>query len=87
MEIKNGKYANMPNVWYLHDANGIKEIARQHGLKVSAYTKGHVTSSDEQRKTRWMPFKSFSDAINIKTGKTLEGYNLPKRSFFILEKN
>lgn len=87
MEIKNGKYANMPNVWYLHDANGIKDIAHQHGLKVSAYTKGHVTSSNEQRKTRWMPFKSFSDAINIKTGKTLEGYSLPKRSFFILEKN
>ena len=33
MEIKNGKYANMPNVWYLHDANGIKDIAHQHGLK------------------------------------------------------
>jgi len=87
VKIEKGRYANMPNVRYLYSIERIKEISDKAGLRVLKSTEGHITTTEEQRKTEWMPFKSFSDAISSDGSKTIEGYGLPKRSLFVLEAN
>ncbi|MAS58138.1 MAG: tRNA 5-methoxyuridine(34)/uridine 5-oxyacetic acid(34) synthase CmoB, partial [Gammaproteobacteria bacterium] len=44
------------------------------------------TTTEEQRTTSWMPFKSLSDGLNVETDLTIEGLPRPKRVFFILNK-
>lgn len=87
IEPSEGRYASMPNVHFVHSDLGCKEIFEKLGLEVVAETKPVYTDVEEQRKTKWMPFKSFESALDS-TDKnlTIEGYPAPTRKFYILRK-
>ena len=87
LEPSNGKYASMPNVHFVHTDNGCKSIFRNLGLQVHAESDLAVTNDNEQRSTKWMPFKSFESALNLQNKSiTIEGYPAPKRKFYLLGK-
>lgn len=87
LEPSNGKYASMPNVHFVHTDNGCKSIFRNLSLQVHAESDLSVTDDNEQRSTKWMPFKSFESALNLQNKSiTIEGYPAPKRKFYLLGK-
>ena len=87
LEPSNGKYASMPNVHFVHTDNGCKSIFRNLSLQVHAESDLAVTNDNEQRSTKWMPFKSFESALNLQNKSvTIEGYPAPKRKFYLLGK-
>ena len=87
LEPPNGKYASMPNVHFVHTDNGCKSIFRNLSLQVHAESDLAVTNDNEQRSTKWMPFKSFESALNLQNKSiTIEGYPAPKRKFYLLGK-
>ena len=87
LEPSNGKYASMPNVHFVHTDNGCKSIFRNLSLQVHAESDLAVTNDNEQRSTKWMPFKSFESALNLQNKSiTKEGYPAPKRKFYLLGK-
>ncbi len=87
IEPSNGKYASMPNVHFVHTDNGCKSIFRNLSLQVHAESDLVVTNENEQRSTKWMPFKSFESALNLQNKSiTIEGYPAPKRKFYLLGK-
>ena len=87
LEPSNGKYASMPNVHFVHTDNGCKSIFRNLSLQVHAESDIAVTNDNEQRSTKWMPFKSFESALNLQNKSvTIEGYPAPKRKFYLLGK-
>ena len=77
IEPSEGRYASMPNVHFVHSDLGCKEIFEKLGLEVVAETKPVHTNPEEQRKTKWMPFKSFESSEN---GSFIFGSNFIKRS-------
>ena len=81
-----GPYASMPNVHFLHTDKGFKALAEKEGLSVIQSSKEAQTTMDEQRKTRWMPFKSYESAIQADNKDlTVENFPAPKRKFYVLE--
>ena len=87
LEPSDGKYASMPNVHFVHTDNGCKSIFRNLSLQVHAESDIAVTNDNEQRSTKWMPFKSFESALNLQNKSiTIEGYPAPKRKFYLLGK-
>ena len=87
LEPSKGKYASMPNVHFVHTDNGCKSIFRNLSLQVHAESDLAVTNDNEQRSTKWMPFKSFESALNLQNKSiTIEGYPAPKRKFYLLGK-
>jgi len=86
LEPKDGNYASMPNVHYIHTDYGCKLLFKQLGLKVVTESELQATEGQEQRRTKWMPFKSFESALD-KNNKslTVEGYPAPQRKFYVLE--
>ena len=81
-----GPYASMPNVHFLHTDNGFKALAKEEGLSVIQSSKEVQTTKGEQRKTRWMPFKSYESAIQEDNEDlTVENFPAPKRKFYVLE--
>ena len=83
----NKKYASMPNVHFVHTDKGCKSIFRNLSLQVHAESDLSVTNDNEQRSTKWMPFKSFESALNLQNKSlTIEGYPAPKRKFYLLGK-
>ena len=81
-----GPYASMPNVHFLHTDKGFKALAEKEGLSVIQSSKEVQTTVDEQRKTRWMPFKSYESAIQADNKDlTVENFPAPKRKFYVLE--
>ncbi len=81
-----GSYANMPNVRLVHTKKGLKSLARKTNLNILSISKPYQTTSREQRSTNWMPFRSFSEALNTQLTKTIEGFPRPERVFLILKK-
>ena len=82
-----GPYATMPNVYYVHTDRGFQELAKKEGLRVIKSTTAVQTTVNEQRQTKWMPFKSFESAIlSEDPDLTIENLPAPKRKFYVLEK-
>ena len=80
------RYASMPNVHFVHSDKGCKAIFDELGLRLVMETKSILTNHLEQRKTRWMPFKSFEAALKPDDPSlTIEGYPAPSRKFYLLE--
>tara|TARA_Y100000817_G_C16795552_1_gene517153 strand:+ start:121 stop:1050 length:930 start_codon:yes stop_codon:yes gene_type:complete len=80
-----GHYATMPNVHYVHTDFGCKEMFEKLNLRVIGETKPVFTNIEEQRKTRWMPFKSFESVLDANDARlTIEGYPAPARKFYLL---
>ena len=87
LQPDHGNYASMPNVHFVHTDLGCKEIFAENGLTVVSETNPVITDSKEQRKTKWMPFKSFEKALDEEDeSMTVEGYPAPARKFYILER-
>ena len=84
--IPQGNYANMPNVRFLHTKMGLKKLAKLANLNVASISSSCKTTTEEQRTTSWMPFKSLSDGLNVETDLTIEGLPRPERVFFTLNK-
>ena len=77
----------MPNVHYVHTHRGCNSIFEELNLKLIAETDLVATNLTEQRKTKWMPFKSFESALKEEDKSvTVEGYPAPQRKFYILQK-
>jgi tRNA (mo5U34)-methyltransferase len=80
------RYASMPNVHFVHSDKGCKAIFDELGLSLVMETESILTNHLEQRKTRWMPFKSFEAALKPDDPSlTIEGYPAPSRKFYLLE--
>lgn len=83
-----GRYASMPNVHYVHTHQGCRSMFEELNLKLIAETNSVATNHTEQRKTKWMPFKSFESALKEDNqSMTIEGYPAPQRKFYILEQS
>jgi tRNA (mo5U34)-methyltransferase len=82
-----GNYASMPNVHFVHTNKGFMDLAEKEGLKVINNSKEEQTTLNEQRQTKWMPFKSYESAV-LETDQdiTVENFPAPKRKFYVLEK-
>ena len=77
----------MPNVHFVHSDIGCKILFEENKLFLRNESVAVKTTNQEQRKTEWMPFKSFESALDPKnTNVTIEGYPAPKRKFYVLEK-
>ena len=87
IQPENGNYASMPNVHFVHTDFGCKEMFEEIGLKLVKETNRVLTDLNEQRKTKWMPFKSFEKATDEEDKSlTVEGYPVPARKFYVLER-
>ena len=82
-----GPYASMPNVHFVHTNKGFMDLAEKEGLKVISNSTEVQTTLNEQRRTKWMPFKSYESAV-LETHQdiTVENFPAPKRKFYVLEK-
>ena len=82
-----GPYASMPNVHFVHTNKGFMDLAEKEGLKVISNSTEVQTTLNEQRQTKWMPFKSYESAV-LETHQdiTIENFPAPKRKFYVLEK-
>jgi len=84
--IPDDRYANMPNVWSVHNERGLEKIILEQGLEIVCSTKPVMTSVEEQRTTAWMPFRSFESAVREDNPEiTVEGYPAPLRMFVVLK--
>ena len=83
--IPEGNYANMPNVRFVHTKTGLKKLAKQANLNIAYISSSCKTTTEEQRTTSWMPFKSLSDGLNVEKNFTIEELPRPERVFFTLK--
>ena len=83
--VPSDRYANMPNVWSIHNEIGLEKIILEQGLKIIDSTKAVMTTVEEQRATQWMPFRSFESALEEgNPKKTIEGFPAPLRKFVVI---
>ena len=79
-----GRYARMRNVWRLP---GIARLSAW--IAASGFTEIELldvckTSTDEQRRTEWMPFSSLAESLHLSdSSRTLEGLPAPHRAIFL----
>ena len=85
--IPERNYANMPNVRFVHTKLGLETLAKKVNLNIVSISSTCKTTTEEQRTTSWMPFKSLSDGLNFEKNLTIEGLPTPERVFFTLNKN
>ena len=83
--IPEGNYANMPNVRFVHTKTGLEKLAIQANLNIASISSSCKTTTEEQRTTSWMPFKSLSDGLNVEKDLTIEELPRPERVFFTLK--
>jgi len=82
-----GRYANMPNVRFLHTEKGLDKLVEDEGFKIIGSSHPVATTISEQRSTEWMPFRSFESAIQVNNPKlTVENLPAPSRKFLVLKK-
>lgn len=83
--VPSDRYANMPNVWSVHNEIGLEKIILEQGLEIIDSTKAVMTTVEEQRATQWMPFRSFESALEEgNPKKTIEGFPAPLRKFVVI---
>ncbi len=64
-----------------------EDLAKKEGLKVIRNSTEVQTTLNEQRQTKWMPFKSYESAIlETNQDRTVENFSAPKRKFYVLER-
>ena len=85
--IPESRYANMPNVRFLHTEKGLDKLVEAEGFKIIGSSRPVATTILEQRSTEWMPFRSFESAIQVNNPKlTVENLPAPSRKFLVLQK-
>jgi tRNA (mo5U34)-methyltransferase len=84
--VPEGRYAKMPNVWYLPTVDTLLSWMRKNGFKNPRLVDLSTTSIDEQRSTDWMTFESLQDFLDPDDhSKTVEGYPAPTRAVILAE--
>jgi tRNA (mo5U34)-methyltransferase len=74
------KYARMSNVWFLPSIDTLTQWLTRCGFSNVRVIDESVTTTDEQRKTEWMPFDTLADSLDPSNPKlTIEGLPAPKR--------
>jgi len=78
-----GRYANMPNVWFIPSQSAVENMLHRAGFKNIQCIYNEVLSPDEQRKTAWANVESLADFLDQKNPRlTIEGYEAPSRIYF-----
>ena len=84
--VPEGRYAKMPNVWYLPSPATMLSWLCKCGFKNPRIVDQSKTTLDEQRATEWMTFESLADFLDpVDSSKTAEGYPAPVRAVFVAE--
>ena len=84
--VPEGRYAMMPNVWFLPSAPTLLSWMKKCGFKKTRLVDTNKTSIHEQRRTDWMRFQSLSDFLHPDNPHTTrEGHPAPVRSIFMAE--
>ncbi len=74
------KYARMSNVWFLPSIDTLSQWLTRCGFSNVRVIDESITTSDEQRKTQWMPYDSLPDSLDPSDNQlTIEGLPAPKR--------
>jgi tRNA (mo5U34)-methyltransferase len=84
--VPQGRYAKMPNVWFLPTPDMLINWMKKNGLKNPHMVDISTTSIEEQRSTQWMTFESLEDFLDPDDPtKTVEGHPAPVRAVFVAE--
>ena len=84
--VPEGRYAKMPNVWYLPTVDTLLSWMRKNGFKNPRLVDLNTTSIEEQRSTEWMTFESLQDFLDPDDhSKTIEGHPAPTRAVILAE--
>ena len=84
--VPEGRYAKMPNVWYLPSPATMLSWLRKCGFKNPRVVDECKTTLDEQRATEWMTYESLPDFLDpTDDSKTIEGHPAPVRAVFVAE--
>lgn len=82
-----GRYAKMPNVWFLPSVAALMLWAKKIGFIEIDCVDESVTSLDEQRTTEWMRFHSLEQYLDPDNSDlTIEGHPRPRRAIVIATK-
>ena len=84
--IPKSSYANMSNVWFIHSRKGLEDLINKSGLKILKMGPSVKTMPEEQRATKWMPFRSLVDGLNQGLDRTVEGLPSPDRVVLVFTK-
>ena len=84
--VPEGRYAKMPNVWFLPSAETLISWLRKQGFVNAKIIDVTATSTQEQRRTDWMTFESLDNFLDSHNkSKTIEGHPAPIRAAVIAE--
>lgn len=84
--VPQGRYASMPNVWFLPSALCLESWLQRLGFKQVRTVNIDQTSTQEQRSTDWMTYQSLADFLDPSNQDlTIEGHPAPKRATIIAE--
>lgn len=75
-------YAKVPGTYFVPTGECLKNWMTRAGFNNAELFFSHPMSSEEQRKTDWMVFESYSDFVDPEdNSRTIEGYPSPHRVF------
>lgn len=84
--VPEGRYAKMPNVWFLPSVATLLGWLRKCGFRNPRLVDENITSLEEQRSTEWMTFESLRDFLDADDpSRTVEGQPAPRRGVFVAE--
>lgn len=80
-------YSKITNVYFVPTLKALENWCHRAGFKEFEVLGSVVTTSDEQRRTKWIESHSLEDFLNpADNTKTVEGYPAPKRGYVRLKK-
>lgn len=86
--VPDGRYANMRNVWAIPSKPKLLDWVTRAGFSSPELVLTATTTSEEQRRTTWMPHYSLAEALQTgDPSHTIEGYPAPRRSVVIANRN
>ncbi len=76
------RYARVPGTYFVPTASCLENLMKRAGLKGVKIFDSHAMSNEEQRKTDWMVYQSYSDFLDPDDAtRTVEGYPAPIRIY------
>jgi tRNA (mo5U34)-methyltransferase len=84
--VPEGRYAKMPNVWFLPSPLTLVSWLRKQGFVEPKMVDISTTTIKEQRSTPWMNYDSLKDFLDPKDStRTYEGHPAPKRAVVVAQ--
>ena len=82
--VPNGRYARMGNVWHIPTQPQLLHWMDECGFQNPRILDATLTTTEEQRSTRWMRFHSLADALDPSDPSlTVEGHPAPRRALAV----